>query len=385
LFIDYRSTSSPPLENTAYVTASFWLPPPGSDNTNPARTGASWSSFAAFAGNGNTGQYQTNGTATFPRVLLQSPDPSGYQVRLCMESSADCSGFVSTGFLTAIPGFSGTVGDFPTQNWASPYSAPHLHALQWFNKPSNYDVSYYPVGGSLIGFDITQTTSKGSSLGYPDDAYAQNKRFYAWGSDQTGTCAVFERGYAFSYAYQATTNDSFIIFGLPYDETVPLPADNVNRLFVVGNNKNNANRIDWSCGTYSTDGNAGLAFSLDKKQGPIVCVMSSYAYAAYQTSAFGGADGGLIFDSNAADTPFLDATELISVDLIAGAYANLYNFPDGTGYQGFSVEPRRLGRVPFARQGRATGQTNWSTADTPMQWFYISNGVYLPWGGITGL
>jgi len=386
LFIDYRSTSLPFAENTAYVTASLWLPPPGSDNTNYGRTGGSeWTTFNALAGNGNTGQYQTQGSATCPRMILQSPDPSGYQVRLCFESTADTTGFLPPGFLSVYPGFSGSAGDFPTQNWATPTAAPHLHALQWFNLPSYPATSYYPVGGALVGFDITQTTGKGANSGFPAYLYSQNKGFYAWGSDQTGTCAVFERGYPYVYQVQANTYDSFIIFGIPSDETQPLPADNVNRLFVIGVNQYNADRVQWACGTYSTDGVAGLAFSLDKKLGPISCVMSSYTWAANQETSYGpGTTGASIFDTVAGDTPFLEATELISVDLIAGTIPSLYSF-SSTNIQQLNCEPRRMGRVPFARQGRATGQATWATADTSMQWFHISNGVYLPWGGITGL
>ena len=86
-------------------------------------------------------------------------------------------------------------------------------------------------------------------------------------------------------------------------------------------------------------------------------------------------------DAAAGPTPFLGANELIPVDLIAGAQDN--NYADGN-EPVLPMEPRRLGRVPFARQGPATNMTNWTTGSAG-SWLHAKNGVYLPWGGLSVL
>jgi len=247
--------------------------------------------------------------------------------------------------------------------------------LQWFY---NYVLGQNEVElhtGGLVGHDVVNVATRGDN----PSGYQTLHRFYAWGNDQTGTCVILTRGQPFVFATYEATQDVMTAFGLPEDETLPLPANNINRLFVVGQNQN-ANHVTWDCGTFASNGISGIAYSLDLKVGPISCVMAQYVYAALAES-----DGyAPRFDSAAGNTPFLSGAELISVDLIAGTYASLYAAAS-TYTQGFNMEPRRIGRFPIARTGWATGQTAWATADTAMTWFHANNGVYLPWGGITGL
>ena len=167
-------------------------------------------------------------------------------------------------------------------------------------------------------------------------------------------------------------------FGLPEDETFPLPPSSIQRLFVIGKaTTNSEDQVDWLCGCTTQDGTTGLAYSLDLKAGPITCVMASYVYASTQDAN----TNGIRYDTGAGDTPFLSATEVIPVDLIAGTWGNLY--ASNSAYpQVFNLEPRRMGRFPIARQGRSFGQPKWSTVDTAKQWYHISNGFYLPWGGV---
>jgi len=383
LFIDYRSTSQPPAETTQYLTCSFWQPPPGSDTTGPSRTSATWGAFLPMiTSNGVVASYFSRGASPQARVLLKSPHPSGYQVRLCIENPSDQQygqggGYGITPSLTIVPGFSGSAGDFPSQSYVSPRSQPHLHALQWFNNYTLGATNTELRGGTLVGHDLVNIASFGS---YPG-GYQVLHRFFAWGDDQTGACVIITRGHAFvnNPGTAPGSHISFVpavmtAFGIPEDETMPLPANDVCRLFVVGQNNNaNLDRLTWDCGTYNSNGVAGVAYSLDMTKGPISCVMSSYTYA-------GNSNGGgspPIFDSAAGNTPFLG--------VIAGTYGSDWYAQPSNYSDGLNVEPRRLGRFPIARQGYSTGQVTWSTVDPAMSWFHTLLGVYLPWGGIASL
>ncbi len=383
LYIDYRTTSSlPPAETTQMLTCSFWLPSPGSDNVNVDRTGATYAQFEAMAGNGNANQYQSQGTSTQARLILTSPDPSAYQVRLCLENLYDReyggNGGYGTPSLTVMPGFSGSAGDFPNMTYSNPNLVAHLHAPQWFNSYSLGPNGEAELAGTLCGHDLVNVAGIGEYSG----GYTTRHGFYAWGNDQTGTCVILTHGVPFIESgslNQGATHDVMTAFGIPEDETVPLVTDNVQRLFVIGQSQVPFNGINWANGSYTNDGVTGVAFSLNNRLGPISCVMSSYVYATNQESDA----NGIRFDAAAADTPYLGASELLSVDLIAGTLGGLYDSSQNYNLT-YSMEPRRLGRFPIARQGRAVGQPNWSTVDPALQWFHVTNGFYLPWGGIAG-
>lgn len=377
--IDYRSSSSTLQETSSYVTASVWLPSPGSDTGTGSfgrgrvRTGTAWSTFNSLKANGDLTQYQGQGSSTYPRVLMKSPSSLNWNVRLALESTATISfggnEFVSTApVFTAIPGIGGTSGDFVSGQLGSS-SSMHLHVPQWFNYPYASASAYI---GTMPGLDCLTIATTGSSGVGPQNGTQVSYRFYAWADDSTGTCVVMLRN-------QSSSSHTFMMFGQPEDETPAAGSGVIQRLFVVGQTQAAANAgIDWRCGPAKTEGVSGIAYSLDNRGGPISCTMASLACAAVAASN----SSSIRFDVAAGDTPFLSATELVSSDLYAGTFDNNRNYSDNAI---FPIEPRRMGKVPFVRFGRVTGQSTWATADTTMQWLHVLGGMYVPWGGITGL
>jgi hypothetical protein len=376
--IDYRSTSPTLNETGSYVVASIWLPPPGSDTgtgsfgRGPVRTGVAWPTFNSLRATGDTTQYQGQGGSTYPRLLMKSPSSLNWNVRLALESTATISfgGSESTGnpAFTAIPGMGGSNGDFPVGQFGSP-AALHLHGPQWFNFSYANAAAYV---GSMPGIDALAVATTGSSTGGPQAGTAISYRFYAWADDVTGTCLVMLRN-------QSSASHVFAMFGQPEGET-PVPgASSAQSLFVVGQTQRGfLAGVDWRCGAAKVEGVSGMAYSLDSRNGPLSCVMSSLSYV----SASPANSSSIRFDVAAGDSPFLNATELTTSDLYAGTLDNNRNYSDNAV---FPIEPRRMGRVPIARFGRVTGQPSWSTVDTNMQWFHALGGMYMPWGGINGL
>jgi len=374
--IDYRTTSPAVQETGALLTASIWLPPPSSDiSTAPGRGqsrtgGGNWALFNAMAGNGNSSGYQGQGSATVPRLLLQSPGPLAWQLRLCVESTPDATyggAVVSSGpRLTAFPGFSGSAGDYPTGTLGMP-GAMHLHVMQRLNVSFAAAPDYV---GCLPALDAAIAAVTGSQPFNP--TFKLGYRFYAWGDDVTGTCLVAVRN-------SVGAADAYMAFGQAEAEVLYPGQCAASRLFTVGQATVGPG-LTWANGTFATfkEGITGLSYCTDARFGPLACTVSSWSFAADQFND----SNSIRFDATAADTPFLGATEVIESELVAGAWDNLRT-PGNTII--FPMEPRQMGRFPFARFGRATGQSAWSTGDTLGQWFHASNGFYLPWGGLASL
>ena len=331
--------------------------------------------------------YKTQGGATLTRMILNSPSPLGWQVRLCFESDADRTfqgTFNAAPRLTCIPGFSGSNGDFPTSPNNDNNPAYHLHLPQWFNSTSG---SY---GSTMPGLDALNVSNVGVG-----GTYAVRYRFYAWGDDATGTAGIFIRN-------QTNSTDTFCMWGQPEAEPVPVPQLPVQRLFFIGNNQVRQSPpsqyfpgVDWRCGPYNNDGINGMAFSLNPRLGPISCMFSTYAFAATQTSDMNADNnfptpndnrGSIRFQTTGPFTPFLpnNGVELLPVELIAGTWDNMYG--PGLYQDVLPLEPRIMGRVPLgARFGSFVGMPVWGVADGAQQWFHIVNGFFMPWGGMTGL
>lgn len=304
------------------------------------------------------GRYHTSGSSHMLRAIYQSPHSTRWQVRLCMENKFDRDHATNGMCFTVAPGFSGSsTGDFAV-------GGPHLHGPMWFNTSS---ASYK---GTVVGLD--PRLASGDQV--VSNTLANFKwRFYAWGDDTTGTVLVLNRN-------SVNAADGMVMFGIPEDETVPLPPRPIQRLFAIGANNSSGNDVDWANGPIGLNGTSGVAYSLSPYAGIISCVMSCYSYLADDK---GDNIHSIRYDANAADTPFLSGSELIPADIVAGTWDNNVN---STATPVFNIEPRRMGRVPFMRFGRSTGQPQWSTVDSGSNnWFHAKNGVYLPWGGVDPL
>lgn len=351
LIIDYRSTSFPFVQTSSYVTASLWpFMPTGGD-----------AGITALTTNGSSSGYQTSGVATYPRMILDSPSPNGWQVRLCVEGPNDRSDGGNAAALTAMPGYSGSNGDFPTGSFLT--ESQHLHFGQW----RNLQVAVATIAGSTVyqglapGLDMLRVGG------------SRRQRMFMWGDDQTGTMYTAIRN-------NTSMNDAFVVFGEPEDpEPVPHP---VNRLFVVGC-CNIAAGIDWRGGNFSADLITGLSYSLNPRMGPISTAVCPWVYITQSSVS-----GGIQHDTAAGDSPFLSGSELVSVELMAGTWPGVWRTQPGSDAHIMNIEPRRLGRFPFARMGRCRGTNatgSWYATTPNLDWFHIECGVYLPWGGIGSL
>ena len=329
-----------------------------SGDVPPAETGMTWRLFADevvfngimnFVGNGIAGTYTGQGAATQSRIILQSPSTLNWQVRIALENSTDVAGGVSPpasgNGSTTTPGYGGnSAGDFAP-------GGQHTHMMLFLNKSDN---SYH---GCTVGF-------------WP--AVSNQIRMYAWGDDVTGTAFIAAR----SVVPGSSTSDSFVHFGLAEDEEQPLPPKNAQRLFVMGANAfygNGVNGIYWACG--STMARGGMSFGLSNQ--PISCIYSLYNPLAGQL--FSG-NTSLRGSSVANDCPYIGATELLPVDLLAGTNDNQNNQGTG-GPEVMVLEGRRLGRAPFVRLGRANFGYFQTSTDANRTWLHLNDGMYLPWRG----
>lgn len=300
------------------------------------------------------GQYHTMSSSHMLRALYRSPHSSGWQVRLCMENKFDRDHATNGVCFTVAPGFSGS----STADFAP--GGLHLHGPMWYNTSSS------SFKGSVVGLDPRMASG---------DQVVSNTlanfrwRFYAWGDDVTGTVLVLNRNLT-------NAADGMMMFGIPEDETVPLPALPIQRLFALGANNSTGNDVDWATGPIGQNTTSGVAYTISNTPALVSCVMSSYTYLADDK---GDNSRNIRFDAFAADTPFLSGSELITADVVAGTWDNNVNVAVAPV---FNIEPRRMGRVPFMRFGRSTGRAQWATADSGSNnWFHAKNGVYLPWGG----
>ncbi len=348
----FRVTSVDTINNWLYINYRAGALP-------PAETGVTWGLFASesvwypllnFTGNGVVGTYQGQGAATQNRIILQSPSSTNYQVRIAIENDYDTgtadsfgtggtgpsNGFAAGG-MTVAPGYGGnSAGDFAV-------GGNHLHATQYFNSHASYllglTVGWFPKGNQ--------------------------SRIYMWGDDSTGTCLAAARSVVSGL-------DSFVHFGLTEDEEVPLPPNNAQRLFATGDNAFGGGAgIFWACGTTST-ARCGVSFGLSGQ--PITCIYSLYN----ATTNSGEFSGQPIRSSlNAGDNPYVSATELVTVDMLAGTLDNT----DGSGVEVWVLEGRRLGRAPFARLGRTNYGNYQTTTDSEQSWFHLVDGIFMPWQG----
>jgi len=336
LFINYRSGDLPPVES-----------------------GLTWALYASetvfnsglnFNGNGITGTYQGQGSATQSRIILQSPSVLAWQVRLAHENNYDV-----------------TAGTAPNDNNIGATVAPGLGG--------NLAGDFLPAGQHLHGplfFNVHDSTYFGTSVGWFPFGSNQS-RVYIWGDDVTGTVFAASRNVVNGL-------DGFVHFGLPDNEEQPLPPKTVQRLFVMGANTGaNANSITWttqaSTGGSPANGRGGMAFGLSNQ--PVSCAYSLYNRLVNNAYNSGVAARAL---GTAGDCPYLAAAELVTVDLIAGTILNYSNIA-GSNASVIQLEGRRLGQAPLARMGRSNyGYFQVATAGAQL-WLHLNDGMYLPWQG----
>lgn len=336
--IDYRTPGGnfPPIEPSGSLN---WIMFQSESNSTHAE--------GVYADNGGAGNaYQTQGTATYPRMILQSPHSTSWQVRVCIEGADDRNniGGLQVGNTVAV-GLGGDAnGDFQA-------AGPHTHGAQFYN-----DNEPNRRNGQQTGCDPICAGSMSWTTG--------QWRVLIWGDDQTGSVIFMNRGVS------GANFRGMCLFGMPDNEPLPVPTLAQLRLFAIGDsNQNDPGNPTWNIATKNEYSYSGIALGVGGT--PISCVMSSYHFMDTDAAPRAQVTG---------DNPILKATELIPVELLAGTWLTTYirSTPFG---QNLSLEPRRMGQVPMARQGRSNfGDWTLST-DANRSWFHATNGMFMPWGG----
>jgi hypothetical protein len=303
-------------------------------------------------GNAIAGGYRSNGAATTSRIILQSPHSSGWQVRLCRESTTDTGNGLPQNSIA--PGMNGdTAGDFVP-------GGENLHINLWRNQSN---ATYFQ---NVVGLNRADVSGNGGG------------RIYIWGDDATSSIVFVMRD-----AGCHTTQ--WLMFGIPENED-PFPGRDVQRLFAIGTPFALPGSItpgvalgfksDFfrdSSGTQQNFQMGGVGFGLSRQ--PISACFSSYAKLTGQPTSAGNPK----FDSAAADNVFTQQTELLPVDIVVGTYDNFVNVVSDSVTQ---LEVRRLGTAPMARSGRVFGSY---TLSIDKLWIHLLTGVWMPWSGMGNL
>lgn len=359
LTIDYRTTTgtlSPPdpglqwriyeAETIVRNTWSSGSNSPGTSVSSSTRFG--YGSWDAGVGAGLI--------ASASRIILQSPDESQWQVRLCLESEIDVKSGSCPGGFTIAPGLYSST---------PPYEKPTgktLHGPLFNNTTSSlYRGMAVGLGPAMVNNNWTQTGSW---------------RITMWGDDEAGTCIIVNKG--------VTLNASgWAAFGLPEDEflypTIPPNPETMQRLFVMGSPRQSGS-LDWRTDFFtptltSPPPNNCIAWSEDEY--PIPASLSTYADVFNQTTHFKSV-------AQAGTSSFGGYTEVIDVEIIAGMFDTIFA---PTTSSIFTFQPRRVGRFPMARLGRANYVTWSHSPDNPgdagagPKWLHTERGIFLPWGG----
>lgn len=300
------------------------------------------------AGSGSPG-YGGTGASVTPRIILQSPHATGWQIRICNEATSESPiNIFNAGCspITAAPGFGGnSSGDYPI-------GGECLHSNIFFDKNGVTGVDY--ICGNGFGDDV--------------GAVGPQHRYTFVGDDTGQSVHMFARR-----LLNATGPRSiYVVFGLPDNEPTPLPFKNIRRLFVlasargdVGNGQ--VNDVALNVGYTNSVSMHGCAFH----DTPISAHPSQLAYVTNNNQL-----AGPTFDASAGDSPFTSATELMPVDITAGT---IFSWAGGSPVQAFPFYSKCMGSIPIMRNGRAnfgaytltTDNASWTinnaTNATPIQ------------------
>lgn len=298
-------------------------------------------------------------TSSASRVFLQSPDPSLWQVRLCLESDIDAREGAPVGF-TMAPGFFTAIDPFENPGGRV------LHGPLFFNSTSsNYR-------GMAVGLGPTVQPGGGWTTG--------SWRVSMWGDDETGTFIIANRS-------STSLMSGWAAFGLPEDDHLlpgfPIPSDPMQRLFVIGSPRNQGS-FNWNTDFFSpTQANPPPISCVTWSEAgyPVPGALASYADVFNQVVPFRRLTQG-------GASPFGNQVEIIDVEIMAGTrdcvFTPTFSAPTSSVFQ---FQPRRVGRFPFARQGIASYVTWSHSPDDPgsigtgPSWLHTEDGIFLPWGG----
>jgi hypothetical protein len=347
LVIDYRSAASPPVEQflswrifeNELTASQLWR-----SGSNATLNYASWNAGSSSFSNAS-------------RVVLRSPDQSSWQVRMCLESQADISGAVPSGFSIA-PGFGGSGGgDFYPLDASAGTSVGQrlfLHGALWYNTTSSL------YRGMTVGLS-------------PYYGATGQWRISMMVDDVSGTCGIVNQNS--SLPTYPVSGSGWCVFGLTDDETeIPAaenagsPLANINRLFVAGSSNPRSN-LTWTS-QFHTDNNMQVV-GWSKLGYPTPGVLSLYS------DIINPGNTHVRYLTSSADTPWVGATELLDAEVLLGTVDLTLVVNSSSSLYAFL--PRRVGRLPLFMQGRAN-YANW-TVTGDGGWYHTQDGVFMQWGG----
>lgn len=324
--INWRSGDSPPAE--AADSIEWWL--------YAADAGA----FQNIGGSNSGTGYRSFGSATCPRIILQSPHSTAWQVRICNESNTDFNTNQTVPIVTVTTGYNGDAsGDWQT----GANGGRHTHPVFWW--------------------DSTGTTYRAPGM---IDTQTALYRYTAVGDDTGQAVAFFVRHPS------SSTSSFYVIFGLADEEPAPIPTEPSRRIFALGQQRGGVSGITFAFQPVDTSNVITCGATMGFAGVPVTCSTGCWTYASGP-----GQRGSHFYDASAGDSPWLGSTELVTVELVAGA---LHCFNQSVP-RTVPLEPRLMGVVPHLRQGRTNFGEFTLTTDAGKSWQHMREGVYMPWGG----
>ena len=350
--IDYRANSIPVSED--YIAWNLFV--------DEVTASAQWKSGSNGRSGYGSWSPSTPVSASASRIIMKSPDPSSWQVRMCLESLHDVTGSAPCG-LSISPGFGGnSTGDF----FELPPGEEGAGRRLFLHGAAYYDTTSSAYHGMTVGLSPLTRTSPSSSL------WTKGQwRISMLVDDVSGTCGIINRNV--SLPTTVNSGSGWALFGICEDETENPTQTNLSdatvncpRLFVVGSS-NEASNLTWDSQFHSDNMMQVVGFS--KRGYPIPGVLSCYSDISNPASH-------VRYLTSSIDTPWIRGIELSDVEVLVGTIDTAAHPLSGSL---FPLQPRRLGRLPMFMQGRAN-VTTWSTTND-FDYYHTRDGVFMEWGG----